>query len=77
MSASTIALFVIVSFAMLVTVHVLGSVRLAAHSPRWNGFVALLIPPIFPYFAVKQRARLEQLRDGADRLIPGPAAAPL
>ena len=56
MSAAHIVLFVVLAFAALVTVHVLGSAWLATKSPRWNAALALLIPPFFPYFALRRRA---------------------
>jgi hypothetical protein len=46
-------LAVVLSFSVLVTVHVVGSVALAHRKPRWNGAVALFVPPFFPYYAVR------------------------
>jgi len=50
-----IVLFVVFSFSMLVTIHVVGSVALTRMRPHWNGAVALLVPPFFPYYAVRRQ----------------------
>ncbi len=50
-----IVAFVVVAFATLVTVHVLASLSLAVNRSRTRGFAALVIPPIFPYFAIRYR----------------------
>ncbi len=44
---------VVLTFSVLVTVHVVGSVALAHRRPHWNGAVALVVPPFFPYYAVR------------------------
>ncbi len=44
---------VVLTFSVLVTVHVVGSVALARRRPHWNGAVALVVPPFFPYYAVR------------------------
>jgi hypothetical protein len=51
---TAIVLAVVVSFSLLVTIHVVGSVALTRLRPRWNGAVALLVPPFFPYYAVRR-----------------------
>jgi hypothetical protein len=51
-----ILLMVTISFAALVTIHVLGSVSIAMGRSRANGFTALLVPPFFPYLAARHRA---------------------
>jgi hypothetical protein len=53
---NALVLVVIVSFSAFVTVHVVGSVALARRRPRWNGAVALVVPPYFPVCAVRQHA---------------------
>ena len=52
MTALVIAL--VVSFSLLVTIHVTGSVALARRRPYWNGAVALVVPPFFPYYALRR-----------------------
>jgi hypothetical protein len=52
---STIVLAVVLSFSLLVTIHVVGSVALTRLRPHWNGAVALLVPPFFPYYAVRRQ----------------------
>jgi hypothetical protein len=51
---TAVVLAVLVSFAMFVTVHVTGSIALAQRAPRWNGAVALVVPPLFPYYAARR-----------------------
>jgi hypothetical protein len=46
------------SFAALVTVHASSLLGLAARAPRWHAFVALLVPPLAPYWAARSRMRL-------------------
>jgi hypothetical protein len=52
----TLVAFVVLSFSLFVTVHVAGSVALARRRPRWNGAVALVVPPYFPFCAVRHHA---------------------
>ena len=49
-----IVLAVVLSFSVLVTIHVVGSVSLTRLRPHWNGAVALVVPPFFPYYAVRR-----------------------
>ena len=51
---TAIVLFVVLSFSLLVTIHVVGSVALTRLRPHWNGAVALFVPPFFPYYAVRR-----------------------
>jgi hypothetical protein len=53
-AAPMIALAVVLSFSVLVTIHVTGSVALTRIRPHWNGAVAFVVPPFFPYYAVRQ-----------------------
>lgn len=53
MMAIVIAL--VLTFSLLVTIHVTGSVALARRKPYWNGVVAFVVPPFFPYYAVRRR----------------------
>jgi hypothetical protein len=42
----------LLSFAAVVTAHVAIAVRLAVHGrPRYRGLVALVVPPLAPYWA--------------------------
>ncbi|HEX3596208.1 MAG TPA: hypothetical protein VHU80_13955, partial [Polyangiaceae bacterium] len=43
------------SFALLVTAHVALAVGLIGRRPRSRGFVALLVPPLAPYFGVREK----------------------
>lgn len=51
---TAIVIAVVLSFSLLVTIHVVGSVALTRLRPHWNGAVALLVPPFFPYYAVRR-----------------------
>ena len=51
---TAIVLAVVLSFSVLVTIHVVGSVALTRLRPHWNGAVALVVPPFFPYYAVRR-----------------------
>jgi hypothetical protein len=53
---TAIVLFVVLSFSLFVTVHVVGSVALARRQPRWSGAVAFVVPPYFPVCAVRRHA---------------------
>ena len=50
---NAVVLAVVLSFSVLVTVHVVGSAALARKKPYWNAAVALVVPPFFPYYAVR------------------------
>jgi hypothetical protein len=52
---TAIVLAVVLSFSVLVTIHVVGSVALTRLRPHWNGAVALIVPPFFPYYAVRRQ----------------------
>ena len=47
-----------VTFGLLVTAHVVLAASLALLKPRWRGLVALLVPPLAPYWGMEQRMRL-------------------
>jgi hypothetical protein len=40
----------VVSFAVVVTTHVLLVVGLAGRTPRWRALIALVVPPLAPYW---------------------------
>lgn len=44
------AVIVILGFASLVTLHVTLSTLLFTHAPRWHGLVALVVPPLAPFW---------------------------
>jgi hypothetical protein len=46
------------SFALLVTAHVAIAVGLALKPPRWRGPVALLLPPLAPFWGMRERMRI-------------------
>ncbi len=46
-----------VSFALLLTIHVLVCVRLLRETPRWHAVLAFVVPVVAPYFAVRAHAR--------------------
>lgn len=43
----------IAAFALLVTVHLALATRLVLREPRWRGLVALLVPPLAPYWGME------------------------
>jgi hypothetical protein len=48
---------VVLAFGALVTVHVALAFGLFARRPRWHGAVALLLPPLAPYWGARQGLR--------------------
>lgn len=46
------------SFAVLVTAHVALAVGLTLRHPRWRGPLALVVPPLAPYWGFEERMRL-------------------
>ena len=45
----------VVGFAVLVTAHVGTVVGLARRPPRWRSVVALVVVPLAPYWALRER----------------------
>ena len=45
------------SFALHITVHVAIVAGLLSRSPRWRAPLALLVPPLAPYWAMRERMR--------------------
>ncbi len=43
----------VVAFAALCTVHIAIVWSLAMHHPRWRALVALVVPPLAPYWALR------------------------
>jgi hypothetical protein len=58
MTRDAVALALLVlAFATLVTVHVALAAGLAARAPRWRGAVALVVPPLAPWWGWRTRLR--------------------
>ena len=58
MTRDAVALaLLVVAFATLVTVHVMLVAGLATHAPRWRGAVALVVPPLAPWWGWRTRLR--------------------
>lgn len=47
----------VLSFALWVTAHVATVFGLATRTPRWRALVALLVLPLAPYWAARERMR--------------------
>jgi ABC-type uncharacterized transport system permease subunit len=43
----------VAAFALLVTMHVALSFRLLLRQPPWRGLVALILPPLAPYWGME------------------------
>ena len=46
------------SFALLVTTHLALAAGLSLKPPRWRGPLALLVPPLAPYWGMQEHMRL-------------------
>ncbi len=46
---------IVVSFATLLTAHLALAAGLLARSPRSRGLVALLVPPLAPYYGAREK----------------------
>ncbi len=58
MTRDAVALALLVlAFATLVTVHVTLAAGLAARAPRWRGPLALVLPPLAPWWGWRTRMR--------------------
>src|SRR5690606_27351986 len=49
---------VVLAFAVLLTVHVAIAFGLLGRRPRWRGLVALLVVPLAPFWAWRERMRV-------------------
>lgn len=47
----------IVGFAFLLTVHVAIAFGLVKQRPRWHALLAFFVPPLAPWFALRQQMR--------------------
>lgn len=56
-----VLLFLVGSFALLVTVHVALAVGLSFRRPRWRGPLAFVIPPLAPYWGMEVGMRVRSL----------------
>ena len=45
----------VVAFAALVTMHVAIAAGLASRPPRWRAIAAVVVPPLAPYWAFRDR----------------------
>ncbi|MBX3199181.1 MAG: hypothetical protein KF894_13705 [Labilithrix sp.] len=52
-----IVALLVVAFALVITTHVAIAIGLAKRTPRWRGAVALVLPPLAPYWAWQERMR--------------------
>ena len=48
----------LLAFGLLVTTHLALSVRLLFRSPWWRGLVALLVPPMAPYYGYESGLKI-------------------
>ncbi len=55
---AVVVALVVASFAILATLHVVVVAGLLAHRPRWRGLVALVVVPLAPYWAMRERMRV-------------------
>ena len=53
-----IVITLLTSFALLLSVHVSLSAALVRRQPRWRGPVALLVPPLAPYWGYQAGLRV-------------------
>lgn len=58
MSDSVVVGALVLSFALLVTTHVTIVAGLVARLPRWRAPLALFVPPLAPYWALRERMRV-------------------
>ena len=56
---------IVASFAAFVTAHVALAVGLVARNPRARGLVALLVPPLAPYFGIREKMWARSILWGA------------
>ncbi len=50
-------ILIVLSFASLVTAHVTIALALSSRQPRWRAWVALLVPPLAPFWAARSQMR--------------------
>jgi hypothetical protein len=50
-----LVIVIVTSFALLVTTHVALAAGLLGRKPRLRGLLALLVPPVAPYFGIRER----------------------
>jgi hypothetical protein len=54
----TILATLLVAFGLLVTTHLALAVALLLRSPWWRGLVALLVPPLAPYWSYESGLKI-------------------
>lgn len=69
MSDGTVLVFVVLTFAVLVTAHVAIVFGLARHEPRWRAAVAFFVPPLAPYWGFRERMRVRSIIWGVAFLL--------
>lgn len=52
---------IVLSFALFVTAHLAIVWGLLFRAPRWRSPVALVLPPLAPYWAVRERMRVRAI----------------
>jgi hypothetical protein len=52
-----VTLAVVLSFATLLTAHVMLVAGLVARRPRWRGALALVVVPLAPYWGFRERMK--------------------
>lgn len=58
MSDVTAFAALLLAFAVCLTSHVAIAYGLALRPPRWRALLALVIPPLAPFFALRERMRV-------------------
>jgi hypothetical protein len=66
---------IVVSFATLVTAHLALAAGLAARPPWWHALVALLVPPLAPYWGFREKMRARAVLWGAALVLYAAARA--
>lgn len=52
---------IVLSFGLFVTAHLAVAWGLLFRPPRWRSPVALLLPPLAPYWAIRERMRVRAI----------------
>jgi hypothetical protein len=61
----------VISFAGLLTMHILLTTGLARRKPRWRAIVALFFPPLAPWWGWQERMRVRGILWIAAALLYG------
>ncbi|MBX3263472.1 MAG: hypothetical protein KIS78_31140 [Labilithrix sp.] len=57
MKDTVVVALLVVAFALVITTHVALALGLAKRQPRWRGAVALVVPPLAPYWGWQEHMR--------------------